>query len=171
MDVRWLVRRGWLARLQGNGLADKRAFEALDAELMGLAKEGYGVDVLEQEAQVGMHDKFGGAGKHRLTRSGCSLAIAEGWSFFVRCRSTTTILASYNTFCWKQGAFLRSGLAQEAHRRLLRRWITFSQRYFLTSNTSLSVVQHCFCSIAAADVRKLHEQHKRSPSWSWQHRC
>ena len=53
-------------------MADKRAFEVLDAELMGLAKEGYGVDVLEQEAQVGTHNESGGiGGKHKVRRYGC----------------------------------------------------------------------------------------------------
>lgn len=58
MKSRWLVCRGWLARLEGGSLADKRAFEVLDEELMGLAKVGYGVDVMEQEAQVGMPCQF-----------------------------------------------------------------------------------------------------------------
>jgi hypothetical protein len=44
--------RGWLARLEAGSLADKRAFELLDAELMGLATVGYGVDVMDQDAQV-----------------------------------------------------------------------------------------------------------------------
>lgn len=44
--------------MEGGSLADKRAFEVLDEELMGLAKVGYGVDVMEQEAQVGMPCQF-----------------------------------------------------------------------------------------------------------------